>query len=51
MIVALFVVCWASALAFWKFGRVEERWSARLQPAPVHPIAERAAIADGAGSD
>ncbi len=30
MIVGMFVVCWASALAFWRFGRVEERWSARL---------------------
>jgi high-affinity nickel-transport protein len=30
VIVAMFVVCWASALAFWRFGRVEERWGARL---------------------
>jgi high-affinity nickel-transport protein len=39
VIVAMFVVCWASALAFWRFGRVEERWSARLKP--------RDAVADG----
>ncbi|MDH6116115.1 HoxN/HupN/NixA family nickel/cobalt transporter [Kitasatospora sp. GAS204B] len=29
-IVGLFVVTWAGALAFWKFGRVEEKWSAPL---------------------
>ena len=27
MIVGMFVVAWLVALAFWKFGRVEERWS------------------------
>ena len=29
-IAALFVVTWAVALAVWRFGRIEERWSARL---------------------
>ncbi|MFI6447102.1 HoxN/HupN/NixA family nickel/cobalt transporter [Kitasatospora sp. NPDC050543] len=29
-VVGLFVVTWAGALAFWKFGRVEEKWSAGL---------------------
>lgn len=29
VIVALFVVVWAAALAYWKLARVEERWSAR----------------------
>jgi high-affinity nickel-transport protein len=28
MIVGLFVVAWLIALAAWRFGRVEERWSA-----------------------
>ena len=31
VIVGMFVVCWAGALAFWRFGRVEERWSARMK--------------------
>ena len=31
VIVGMFIVTWASALAFWKFGHVEEKWSARLQ--------------------
>jgi high-affinity nickel-transport protein len=33
-IVALFVGTWVIALAVWRFGRVEERWSARLEQAP-----------------
>jgi nickel/cobalt transporter (NiCoT) family protein len=31
----MFVVCWAGALAFWRFGRVEEKWTARLRPEDV----------------
>jgi high-affinity nickel-transport protein len=30
LIVGLFVVTWVVALAIWRFGRIEERWSARL---------------------
>ena len=33
VIVGLAVVTWAIALAAWHFGRIEERWSARLQRA------------------
>jgi nickel/cobalt transporter (NiCoT) family protein len=29
-IVALFVVCWVVAVLVWRFGRIEDRWSARL---------------------
>jgi high-affinity nickel-transport protein len=29
-IVALFVVSWAVALGVWRYGRIEERWSAAL---------------------
>ena len=29
VIVGMFVVCWVAALAFWKYGRVEERWGSR----------------------
>jgi high-affinity nickel-transport protein len=37
-IAALFVVAWAVALAVWRYGRIEERWSANLaEPA----LAER----------
>jgi high-affinity nickel-transport protein len=30
-IVALFVLTWAAALAVWRFGRIEEKWSTRLR--------------------
>jgi high-affinity nickel-transport protein len=30
-IVALFVLTWAVALAVWRVGRIEERWSARVE--------------------
>jgi high-affinity nickel-transport protein len=32
-IVGLFVLTWVSALLVWRLGRIEERWSANLQPA------------------
>ena len=35
VILGMFVVCWAGAMAFWRFGRVEERWSARLKQGAV----------------
>jgi high-affinity nickel-transport protein len=34
-IVALFVIAWLIALAVWRFGRIEEKWSARLAPNPT----------------
>ncbi|MGH3773260.1 MAG: HoxN/HupN/NixA family nickel/cobalt transporter [Pseudonocardiaceae bacterium] len=33
-IVALFVVAWLIALAVWRFGRIEEKWSATLASKP-----------------
>ncbi|MFF5082762.1 HoxN/HupN/NixA family nickel/cobalt transporter [Actinoplanes sp. NPDC000266] len=32
-IVGLFVVSWIAAIAIWRFGRIEERWSANIKPA------------------
>jgi high-affinity nickel-transport protein len=32
VIVGMFIITWAAALTFWKFGHVEEKWSARLKP-------------------
>jgi high-affinity nickel-transport protein len=32
VIVGLFVAVWVLALAVWKFGRIEQRWSADLRP-------------------
>jgi high-affinity nickel-transport protein len=31
VIVAMFVTTWAVALSIWRYGRIEERWSAHLQ--------------------
>ena len=31
LIVGLFVLTWAVALAVWRYGRIEERWTAQLQ--------------------
>ena len=33
VIVGMFVLCWIGAAAFWRFGRVEERWRAGLEQA------------------
>jgi high-affinity nickel-transport protein len=30
VIVGMFIVTWAGALAFWRFGHIEERWTAKL---------------------
>jgi high-affinity nickel-transport protein len=32
VIVAMFVLTWLAALLIWRYGHIEERWSARLQP-------------------
>jgi high-affinity nickel-transport protein len=34
-IVGIFVIVWVGALAIWKFGRIEQRWTARLAPRPA----------------
>ncbi|MEO6886713.1 MAG: HoxN/HupN/NixA family nickel/cobalt transporter [Jatrophihabitantaceae bacterium] len=34
-IVGLFVVAWLIALAVWRLGRIEQRWSANLAPVPA----------------
>ena len=34
-IVALFVLAWVVALAVWRFGRIEQRWTARLTAQPA----------------
>ena len=32
VIVGLFVLTWAVALAVWRYGRIEEKWDAHLAP-------------------
>jgi nickel/cobalt transporter (NiCoT) family protein len=33
VIVGMFIVTWAAAILIWKYARIEERWTARLQTA------------------
>ncbi|MEU5052751.1 HoxN/HupN/NixA family nickel/cobalt transporter [Streptomyces sp. NPDC021096] len=39
VIVGLFVVVWAVALAYWRLAKVEQRWAARTVTAPATPAA------------
>lgn len=43
LVVGLFVATWIAAFAVWKFGRIEEKWSANLRPGdePSDPGAGR----------
>ncbi|WP_345351729.1 HoxN/HupN/NixA family nickel/cobalt transporter [Rhodococcus olei] len=34
LVVALFVVAWAAALAIWRYGHIEEKWTAGATPVP-----------------
>jgi high-affinity nickel-transport protein len=36
-IVGMFVLTWAAALAIWRFGNIEDRWSRSLRGTPVAP--------------
>jgi high-affinity nickel-transport protein len=40
IIVGLFVATWAVALSIWKFGRIEEKWTAGIRPAGQAASAE-----------
>jgi high-affinity nickel-transport protein len=35
VIVGMFIVTWAAAMLFWRYGNVEEKWGARLKPSDV----------------
>jgi high-affinity nickel-transport protein len=39
-IAGMFVVVWAAAIAYWKLGRAEHRWNARMGMAAEHPVAD-----------
>jgi high-affinity nickel-transport protein len=34
-IVGLFIITWVTAVLVWRFGHIEEKWTARLQSAPA----------------
>jgi nickel/cobalt transporter (NiCoT) family protein len=37
VIVGMFIVTWAAAILIWRYARIEQRWSARLQSAGADP--------------
>jgi high-affinity nickel-transport protein len=49
IIVGLFIVTWAGALALWHFGHIEEKWSTRLADHPDFET-EAAEILESAGA-
>jgi high-affinity nickel-transport protein len=51
VIVGMFIITWGGALAFWKFGHVEEKWSARLKPAGDPDSIAGQSIVAGGGVD
>src|ERR1700722_12716052 len=40
VIVGMFVVTWAVAMLIWRYGHIEEKWSARLQPSESGSLRE-----------
>jgi high-affinity nickel-transport protein len=37
VIAAMFVLVWAAALAYWRWGKVEDRWSAGVAAPAAAP--------------
>jgi high-affinity nickel-transport protein len=40
VIVGMFVVTWTVAMLIWRYGHIEEKWSARLRPSDSGPLRE-----------
>jgi nickel/cobalt transporter (NiCoT) family protein len=38
VIVGMFVLTWAAALGLWKYGHIEEKWTARLKPSEAEAL-------------
>jgi nickel/cobalt transporter (NiCoT) family protein len=52
VIVGMFILTWLAALLVWRYGQIEERWTARLQPAtPGGVVHEPAAAVGGEPQD
>jgi high-affinity nickel-transport protein len=39
-IVAVFVIVWGAAVAIWRFGRIEQRWTAGLRQSAEQPAVD-----------
>jgi hypothetical protein len=42
VIVGMFILTWVAALLIWRYARIEQRWTARLQG--VSPLAQAEAV-------
>jgi nickel/cobalt transporter (NiCoT) family protein len=52
VIVGMFILTWLAALLVWRYGQIEEKWTARLQPAtPGGVVHEPAATVGGEPQD
>jgi nickel/cobalt transporter (NiCoT) family protein len=52
VIVGMFALTWAGALAIWRYGHIEEKWSANLKPgATITPIVPDASLSDSAPAE
>jgi high-affinity nickel-transport protein len=40
IIVGMFILTWAVAMAIWRYGHIEEKWGARLKPVTIGPDGE-----------
>ena len=47
VIVGMFILTWLAALLVWRLGRIEERWTARLQPRSPDSAAPESGCPDG----
>jgi nickel/cobalt transporter (NiCoT) family protein len=43
VIVGMFILTWLAALLVWRYGQIEEKWTAKLQPATAGGIVHEAA--------
>jgi len=50
VIVAMFIVTWLAAMLIWRYGQIEEKWTARLQPGKPGGMAREPLASEGGGS-
>jgi hypothetical protein len=47
VIVAMFIVTWLAAMLIWRYGQIEEKWTARLQPGTPGGMVREPPAAEG----
>jgi hypothetical protein len=43
----MFIVTWLAAMLIWRYGQIEEKWTARLQPGTPGGMAREPPAAEG----